>query len=237
MFAEWEYDDEKVLDQCFKNDIQYWKLAEFIRDKADLRESTQVFQKYFRPLKKIHLVYAARSVFPCINWRRYQDLCEECEIMDSNVTLDTLDKAFIDTNMEIEAMPDNPATALQRFEFLEIIARIAEAKYIKTGRLKKYHKAIERLIDDHLLRVENKGQWQEFRDHELWTVEIDRLYEANAGALRAIYESCKAEKHGEKNNASEDEWSDGEAGSRGRDHMTMADAIKLLVGGSGVGLS
>jgi len=43
--------------------------------------------------------------------------------------LDVVDKAFIDTNVDAEDMPDNPSTELQRYEFLEIIGRIAIEKY------------------------------------------------------------------------------------------------------------
>lgn len=43
-----------------------------------------------------------------------------------------IDTAFIATNYEIEDMDDNPDGSLQRFEFIEILFRIAEVKYKMT---------------------------------------------------------------------------------------------------------
>lgn len=51
-------------------------------------------------------------------------------------------------------MPDNPSAALQRFEFLEIIVRIAGMKYVNTHRCKTYAEATKKLIEEHILRLE-----------------------------------------------------------------------------------
>ena len=50
--------------------------------------------------------------------------------MDNECTEQDIDKAFVETNVEIEVMEDNPPTELQRCEFLEIILRIAGQKYV-----------------------------------------------------------------------------------------------------------
>lgn len=39
--------------------------------------------------------------------------------------LSTIDRIFIATNVELEKNDDNPDKALQRFEFYEILVRIA----------------------------------------------------------------------------------------------------------------
>lgn len=66
-----------------------------------------------------------------------------------------LDKAFIDTNVELYSMPDNPSTALQRFEFLEILVRVAGMKYVNCGKVKTYAEAVKKLLDEHILKLES----------------------------------------------------------------------------------
>tara|TARA_B110000285_G_C14867223_1_gene487437 strand:- start:240 stop:497 length:258 start_codon:yes stop_codon:yes gene_type:complete len=83
-----------------------------------------------------------KSNYPCINWLKFQEICDACEVFDANVTVADLDEAFVATNVELEEMPDNPSTDLQRYEFLEIIARIAHLKYFKTGQCATHREAI-----------------------------------------------------------------------------------------------
>ena len=59
-------------------------------------------------------------------------------IIDKNVTSSTLDRLFIATNVELVDMEDNPDKELCRFEMLEILVRIAGAKYKEVNLTKTY---------------------------------------------------------------------------------------------------
>ena len=48
---------------------------------------------------------------------------------DDKLQMATFDRMFIAVNIEEEDLEDNPDRALCRYEFLEIIYRIAVAKY------------------------------------------------------------------------------------------------------------
>jgi hypothetical protein len=58
--------------------------------------------------------------------------------MDKNISLSTLDRLFIATNVELVDMEENPDKELCRFEFLEILVRISGAKYKDTGITKSF---------------------------------------------------------------------------------------------------
>lgn len=68
---------------------------------------------------------ASCSGFPNISWIHFSNFCEKCKIFDKNVILATIDRIFIATNVELEKMDENPDKALCRFEFFEILVRIA----------------------------------------------------------------------------------------------------------------
>ena len=65
------------------------------------------------------------SGFPNISWIDFSNYCEKCRIFDKNILLSTIDRIFIATNVELEKNDDNPDKALQRYEFYEILVRIA----------------------------------------------------------------------------------------------------------------
>ena len=63
-------------------------------------------------------------------------------MLDQDCTEKDIDTAFVETNVEVEVMEDNPPTELQRYEFLEIILRIAGQKYVQSGTVDTYKDAL-----------------------------------------------------------------------------------------------
>jgi len=64
--------------------------------------------------------------------------CKEIIIMDKVITLSVVDRLFVAVNFEDNSNgyegEDNPDKLLCRYEFLEILIRLAGEKYIKTGK-------------------------------------------------------------------------------------------------------
>ena len=87
-------------------------------------------------LKDIYITLTSRSNFPCISWIDFTNFCIECKIPDKNVGLATVDRLFIATNVDVDGSSgennDNPDKALCRYEFYEILVRLANAKFRET---------------------------------------------------------------------------------------------------------
>lgn len=107
--------------------------------------------------------------------------------MDKNLSISTLDRLFIATNVELVDMDDNPDKELCRFEFIEILVRIAGAKYKDPGITSTYAEGVRRLISEHLIPLANQLEWQEFRDRELWCLEVNDILDANLEGLRKVF--------------------------------------------------
>lgn len=91
-------------------------------------------------------------------------------------------------------MPENPKFAIiggsiVRFEFWELLVRIASSKYRETGQVKSYSEALEKLIAEKLIPLAQPEPWQAFRDNQLWTIEVNDILEANLENLKKIYSS------------------------------------------------
>lgn len=127
------------------------------------------------------------SNFPNISWIDFSNFCEKCKIYDKNVLLATIDRIFIATNVEIEKNDDNPDKALQRFEFYEILVRVAQFKFKDPGICPTYAEGLTKLLNENIFPNALPDRWQEFRDEELWTMDVNDILEANLDGLKKVY--------------------------------------------------
>jgi len=102
--------------------------------------------------------------------------------------MSAIDRAFIATNFEEVDLEDNPDKSLCRYEFYEIIVRIAVEKYVESGVWKTAGSALNMLLEKNIYK--NWAfviPWQEWREDQLWTISIDDLYKSNMESLRRLY--------------------------------------------------
>jgi hypothetical protein len=77
---------------------------------------------------------ASKSIFPAISMNDFTSFARKAKFVDKNLSSSTLDRLFIAANVEVgEEQDDNPDKALIRFEFIELLARVAIEKYKKPG--------------------------------------------------------------------------------------------------------
>ncbi len=67
-----------------------------------------------------------------------------------------IDTYFKATNFEEEDQDNNDDFALNRFEFLEVLVRIARGKYVETGQETQTSVALMKLLQTHILPMQAK---------------------------------------------------------------------------------
>ena len=115
-------------------------------------------------LKDIFISLACKSMFPNISWIDFSVFTDSCKILDKNVVLSTIDRLFIATNVELEQVSENPDKALCRYEFFEILVRVANAKFKETGIVNTHSEALNKLLQENVFPNAKTFPWQEFRD-------------------------------------------------------------------------
>ena len=85
--------------------------------------------KYFAKLKVVYTNLISRDDYPSIGWLQFTAFCKEADVFDEKCKMADVDRCFVVTNYEEEDIPENPDRALNRYEFLEILVRIADIKY------------------------------------------------------------------------------------------------------------
>ena len=98
-----------------------------------------------------------------------------------------IDRAFIATNFEIEEMDDNPDRSLQRFEFIEILFRIAEIKYKLNKQASTFNEAFDKILHENVFKYCIPPAWQSFRNEHLWKLEPHDVLEVNQLNLLKIH--------------------------------------------------
>ena len=95
---------------------------------------------------------------------------------------------FKETNIEEDDQDQNDDYALIRFEFIEMLVRIAQFLYIENGNEYSIASAFQTLVQNHILPMRNNFiKWQEFRDDELWCPEVNDLLDINHSSIRLVY--------------------------------------------------
>jgi hypothetical protein len=85
-----------------------------------------------------------------------------------------------------------------RYEFIELLVRIAKAKYIDTGLHERYYNALDELFEVELVNYTRQmNPILEWRHQELYTLEINDCFFANLEGLKSIYKAMciKPRKH------------------------------------------
>ena len=111
--------------------------------------------------------------YPGINMLTFSQFCENCKIFDKNFNIATADRLFIAANFnDYGEVAGNSTKELIRFEFLEIIVRIAKAKYIDTGLKENYEEALRSLFSQEFTNFTPKQSWMRWREDELWVLSM-----------------------------------------------------------------
>jgi NLR family CARD domain-containing protein 3 len=139
-----------------------------------------------------------------LDWKTYNDyVCHSIKLVDGNVIpLAGSDLVFKAINGKPMA-GNNSKIALVRFEFMEILMRLAFKRYNdktnpKIGDLKSLSDSIT-MLGKHF-ELEQPVNCQKFRDERFWNEACDNLLKANKALLEEVYhtKSGKHKKPGEK---------------------------------------
>lgn len=149
-----------------------------------------MLKKYYPLLKDCFVHVSANSSWPNIGSLDFCDFATKAKLIDNVVNISTVDRTYIAATLKV-AETSAIANGLQRFEFLEILVRLANIKYLETKVVKSFPEAIEKLIVECIIPNFVPEPWQEFRDKHLWTIEVNDLMEANEANLTKIYSNYK----------------------------------------------
>ncbi|CAI2382226.1 unnamed protein product [Moneuplotes crassus] len=189
VFKAWKEDTHDRLLRAFELDMAHSKISKFTGPKEIYEEVTDLLYRHTSKIKDLFTYGIGNSSFPSISWLDFCDMCKAWKIVDKNLNFSTIDRVFIVTNFEEVEQEDNPDRDLCRYEFYEIIARLAREKYFNTKICNSLASAIDKFLEDIYAQCEHYWSWQKWREEKLWTFRVDDLLKANLPALKKVYKS------------------------------------------------
>ena len=134
IFAKWQEDTVDVLAAAFKIDMKYLKVRKICHSEEEYKELQEFILLNYTQLKEIFTNLISADNYPNVGMLQFSHFCKESEIYDKNCKISDVDRFFLGVNFEPEDLPENPDRALNRYEFIEILVRIANLKFKEQGK-------------------------------------------------------------------------------------------------------
>jgi hypothetical protein len=183
-------DTDAVVSVMFANDMKFSKISRVVKNEADLNQIMSVLKQNFSEIKAIFDQTSAISNYPSISWLDFSDFCTMCQVIDKKfLNTAAIDRLFIAVNVELVEQDDNPDRELCRFEFFEIMVRMAVCKYQDLALTPA--EALRKLLNEHILKYGGASSALQFRHEKLYHVEVNDILEVNLFNLQTLFAKYK----------------------------------------------
>jgi len=166
-------DTEETLKKMFELDFSYTKINRVVKNnEEELMKIKGILADNYARIKNIYLNSIINSDYPVLSLNDFTILCQKIKIVDkASINISTIDRIFIATNVNFhnQAGTVNADRDLHRYEFLEILVRLALAKFKDTGVCKTPSEALEKFLAEHFFPNLEEAFTKPFRDELLFT--------------------------------------------------------------------
>ena len=134
--------------------------------------------------------YSGCSSYPTISMNDFTSFANQCKILDHNyIGLAALDLLLVATCVSINQYVNSAEKDLQRYEFLEMIVRVANFRYKEQGLAKNTVEAIERLMKELIYPNAKSMDGDHFRKYWCYNVKTNEILKKNEVLIKKLYDS------------------------------------------------
>ena len=191
VFKNYKFDTKDRLNEAFNNDIQKSKIKRFVKNHDDQIKTYKTLRKHYVGITHQFMINICDPrTYPVVYLAGLMESCNQWKVIDKNLTVSCVDRVFINTNFEMDDLEENDDTGLCRFEYVEIIARMAKRKYLESSICSTIGEAVEKILTEHIIpNTIAPMDGKEFRENQLWTLEVDDLFKDNMVAIKELYQN------------------------------------------------
>lgn len=126
VWAKFQEDTPDHIKKLLEQDLKWGKTHRMSKKREDQDAVRAHLLKYYLVIKNIFLYIASSSQWPCIGLNDFTIFVHRTDLMDKHLNLATVDRTFITTNFSLNPYKNSAERELNRYEFVEIIVRLAE---------------------------------------------------------------------------------------------------------------
>ena len=190
IFKDYKLDNADLLGRCFEYDWARCKVPKLIKDIGQQQKVQNILSSRYQVLKEIYKYYS--SISPAgeiwsIGQLVFTDFCNEANLLDSTFRLADIDFHLKGALYQEVRNPRSPPNSLVRFQFMEILVRIALDKYFKTGICETQAQAVEYLMEKHIVQRLGHVSANTWRIGRYLFGSVEKALKSQMGLLKAIY--------------------------------------------------
>lgn len=137
--------------------MKYSKIRKFVKEPEALKQLTEVLFDYYELIFEQYVWGQGISNYPSVSMIDFSNQCTGWKIVHKKYLSTTdIDRLFFAVNFEevggeAEDLDDNPDKELCRYEYFEIIVRMAKLKYENMKLGLTVAQATKKLLDDYIM--------------------------------------------------------------------------------------
>lgn len=182
IFKDYVFDNERIYNDCLEFDWKYSRLSNFIRTPEEQLKVKAVLKTYYKTLKityKILSAYSGNDLFS-IGSNVLTEFLNQSKVFDSLYAASDFGVNLNSTLVQKEkGQIYNPGNSLVRYEFMEILVRIAADRYIRNKICNTPAESIKKFIEDDLMPIMSTYTTEKWRIEEYVCEEVDLVLKAN----------------------------------------------------------
>ena len=197
VFKDYRLDTPDFLYDCFEFDWKASKLANFVKApevqeqvKTILRGVYEYVVEAYRTLS----AYSGNELF-CVTQNVLIEFLNDCKVIDSLFQVSDLGVNWNSANAGKEKGEIyNAGNGLCRYEFMEILVRIANDRFCRNKICKNAAEALEKMLNEHYLAVLKSYDNRVFRGQVLMVEEVDYFVKAHKVVFEALFKKYSGRK-------------------------------------------
>eukprot|EP00347_Sterkiella_histriomuscorum_P006983 403350697 len=193
VFKDYKQDTIELLNECFEFDWDSSKLEKIIKNEEERLQCKVYLKSQYKIIRETYKFYSGVDPvgYICsIGTNLYSDIISNCgDFIDGKIfKLSDLDLNFVATNSGTKKNnPRNPERQLVRYQFMEVLVRLAVDKFIKNGNMKSVHEAVVHAFENYFLPFFKQFDCHIFRKEKLWNEDCDIVFKRNMKIVQALY--------------------------------------------------
>jgi NLR family CARD domain-containing protein 3 len=193
IFKDYQMETEELLTECFEFDWSCLKLPkmtdeELLEIKTELRKGYKIFKSAYKYLAGVG-TGSGGGVFS-IPLNCYTDFVKQIDLVNGkDIRFAESDTLFLTQNKRNKTSYLNPGVALVRYQFLEVLSRLALKRYEDTKLANSKGEAIKMMYERNLYPFYGKDDPQKFRDEKYWVEEVDNIFKSHILLFEYLYKN------------------------------------------------
>jgi len=194
VFKDYREDTQSFLLKCFESDFEFGKIPRTVKKGTDFDQEVAkikelLFEHYVRIIN-IFTFYSGSSAYPTISMNDFTSFANTTKILDQEyIGLAALDLILVATAVSHHQYVNSATLDLTRYEFMEMIVRVANFRYKETKLVKTTCEAIEKVLSELIYPHAQAMNGEKFRKYHCYSVKVNEILKKNEQQLKRVYDS------------------------------------------------